>query len=484
MPRLTVSRHFKCSPCGKEFEHEGRGKAKCPSCGSYDVVAVGERMKKRVGEAEPEEEPEDEEPEPEPEEPPRERKEKKPKKEKKPPAGATPRVADADLPKRTGLYDDEDVPEAQVRFASILTATRVKMADAIADVVFQGDPDDPAWVQKTMQRYKVPLWHRNMVMDLWFGPQKAGELTEMDEARALRGPGGMEGMRERMYNLYEMKMLKSWMEEGKTTPTVAAPPASQEQQVPLTDKDNMPVMDAAGKPVYVPASMYVMMKTRENMASQEKPSSLDQFGTMMKSMMDMMSTFVTSMNANRPQGDMQAAAQNAALQTQVALQQAQAAFEQRLNAVTSRLEAKEAVEKTEREYGGALAEERKKAEDLTRELQRLQDQGLQSQAQTQLQIQADVGKTAVQTVAEATKQLRETRKDIVGLGKEQLRQQQLYQQQGIAHAQGMAPVQELTAEQLQADFAGHPGFDGGAMGVDGLDPRIVEPDPSPRRETY
>ena len=94
-------------------------------------------------------------------------------------------------------------------------------------------------------------------------------------------------------------------------------------------------------------------------------------------------------------------------------------------------------------------------------------------------------RAATDVAREATGELRAARRDARGLVIEDIRAKKLYQgqQQG-----GMAPVQELTAEQMEGDFQGLPGFPSAEapkkkaprpLMTDILDPRVVEAEHEP-----
>lgn len=465
MPTIIYA-PFRCNSCGHTWDKKNRARRQCPNCKSKDVdeavnpvedVAYPVQSYPQPAPATPD-----------PYEPPtadeflEEELVEKKKPTKKP---AAPKGMSSPYFKNESKFIDEEGLSAQeIDFANLLEDASVRQPQLITRIIFQGNPEDPKYVDDILKQFNVGITNRRLVLGVWFtGSEEALALSKQEggEGSSGHGTGDLKNMTNEMMDMYRFKMMNDMLNpDAKKTATVPPPPA--ESLVPILGDDGMPIMDELNRPVKVPASIYMMMQARKH---QEAPSSLEQF-------MGFMQVFMQMQNPQQAEA-IQSQGQVIALQSQVEMQKMDSARGTEISELKSALQTEKMLKNQSSKYGQLLDEQDKQVQELRHELEKMRDDRQRSYEDTQITMQEKLNELAIDTGKGFTKEFREFRRDVKDFGKEQMKSQQLLEV-GRAQAQGQNPVVEMTAEQLEAEMAAmdpQGQFDDGA-----LDGRITAPE--------
>jgi len=246
----------------------------------------------------------------------------------------------------------------------------------------------------------------------------------------------------------------------------------------MFDDNGMTVMDSEGNPVLVPAWQYQQqeqrrreLKREEEIANQaQQPNQYEMGMAFAEKLLEVA--------GNKGDPEMMVKIQELSSQTQ--LQELKGGFDAKLGVLQADIDKTAAIEQVEARYNNVLANMQKQQEQLVRELEDQRRERIRSIEDAQVRMQSDINTTLTDAAKEGLGEFRETRRDMKELAKESMRSQQIAGQQGPyppGTGPGYSPVQELTAEQLEAEFSGRAQIPEGEYQFEGgLDEAVTIPE--------
>jgi len=371
---------------------------------------------------------------------------------KVPPAKVTAPLMQT-IPKTSTSVDVISQGPQEAQFCSLLNDVGIKQAALIARIVTQSDrAEDPKFVDEMLRRYRIPLLQRQIVVDAWSGVIGA-EPFVIGEGEHGQGSGGASPMREMMNDMREMFMLqmmsKMMVPEQQQRPAVD--PANRppvDPLIPMTDDDGDPMVDpTTGQVIKVPASLFMIYKGKQ---TSEKPSTLQEFMGMQQFNLENQKVMMEMFGGNKgPDSEM--VAKVAGLEATTQMQIIAAKSQSEIDDLKAQIMAERARQETERMMGQHIGERDKQIRELASELEHMRQSREVSYQETQVDMARKTNDVVMDTMKEATKELRDSRREFRGLLVDNMKNQQFVDAARDRVSGG--PVMEVPLEQVERDIA-------------------------------
>jgi hypothetical protein len=447
---------FQCLDCGHGAEGEWKkskyGTKACPICGSKNTQKM-EAAAETLGEPGLMDQPVAppgtvplpyQPPTPEPKAQPAKAAKAAPAKQTAPLATTIPKVS-------TSVDVNMRSPQEE-QFAQLLADVGVKQADLLSRIIMQSDKaEDPKYIDAQLMRYKIPLLQRQIVIDAWsasmgIDPYMVGHGGEAQQA------GGQSSMSQMVNEMREMFMLQTMAKmmgnDNQQRPAVdpaTRPPA--EPLVPMTDENGEIMVDpTTGQVIKVPASLYMIYKGKQNV---EQPSSLDQFMSMQNYNMEQQKMFMEMFGGQNKGPDPEMMAKMAGLEAETRMRALDQERSNQIGELQAQLQIEQALKRQEAQFGQYISEKDKQIKTLASELEMMRQSREVSYQETQVDMARKTNDVVMDTVKEATKEMREARKDIRGIMVENMRNEQFVQ--AATERVSGGPVMEVPLDQVEAD---------------------------------
>jgi hypothetical protein len=454
---------YECLDCDNNWDKKKWASKRCPNCGSDNTQPKQEAktMEEPASEIVVEEEPEE-----------------KPKKKAAPKKVTHPIVTT--MPKGSTMDVSTRSPWEQ-EFAELLSDVGIKQSDRIARIIMGSDKaEDPKYIDKQLQRYRVPLIQRQIILDFWCAQQgiEPPEVHGGDSEGAVHEESEFGKMAREMMDMFKFKMMSKMMmdDDGRKAPP-EAPRRDPEPMVPMRDEEgNLVIDETTGQIVKVPASIYMAYQAQHN---RQAPTQLDQFMEMMKYNMENQKMFIEMFGGVNKGPDPEMQAQLSDLKAKTMQQESDLRWQEKLDEMQAHLNTEQALKQQGQHYGQMLDQLEKQVQEMKAERERLMSERQMDYQTAQIEQARKSSDMAMEMVAEASKEFRATRRDVRELVTENMKNQQ-YVDQARGRLQ-TGQVQEVPLDAVGKDLERMEAAQYGPMGFGGqetIDYNVTAPETS------